>query len=153
MSIEAGQKIGLSTRWSLTPQAQLFYLSVRFGDFTDPYGGAVSLRDGDTLIGRLGVSADYDNDWKDAAGLVSRSSVYGIANLYYDFLDGSDVDVSGTRFVSENRALWGGLGLGGSYSWWDERYSINGEAFARTSLHDFGDSYSFGGKVSFNVKW
>ncbi|RWC66635.1 MAG: autotransporter outer membrane beta-barrel domain-containing protein [Mesorhizobium sp.] len=153
LSIETGQKIDLGARWSLTPQAQLSYSSVRFDDFADPYGAAISLRDGDTLTGRLGLSADYDNEFQDATGQVSRSSVYGIANLYYDFLDGSDVDVSGTRFVSENRAQWGGLGLGGSYSWSDERYSINGEAFARTSLQDFGDSYSIGGKVSFNVQW
>ncbi|MDF0699399.1 autotransporter outer membrane beta-barrel domain-containing protein [Rhizobium sp. MC63] len=153
VSIEAGQKISLGTQWSLTPQAQLSYSSVRFEDFTDPYGAAVSLGDGDTLLGRLGLSVDYENEWKDAKGRASRASGYGIANLYYDFLDGSDVDVSGTRFVSENRALWGGLGLGGSYNWSDERYSINGEAFARTSLQDFGDSYSIGGKVSFNVKW
>ncbi|WP_368046085.1 autotransporter outer membrane beta-barrel domain-containing protein [Rhizobium sp. CBN3] len=153
VSIEAGQKIGLGTQWSLTPQAQLSYSSVRFDDFTDPYGAAVSLGDGDTLIGRLGLSADYEKEWKDASGRASRASVYGIANLYYDFLDGSDVDVSGARLVNENRALWGGLGLGGSYNWSDERYSINGEAFARTSLQDFGDSYSIGGKVSFDVKW
>ncbi|MGP4753324.1 autotransporter family protein [Agrobacterium pusense] len=153
LSVETGQKIDLGARWSLTPQAQFSYSSVRFNDFTDPYGAAVSLGDGDTLIGRLGLSIDRDREWKDPAGQMSRSSFYGIANLYYDVLDGSNVDVSGTRFVSENRALWGGLGLGGSYSWSDERYSINGEAFARTSLQDFGDSYSVGGKVSFNVKW
>ncbi|MBB3391661.1 fibronectin-binding autotransporter adhesin [Rhizobium sp. BK275] len=152
-SIEAGQKIGLGPRWSLTPQAQLSYSSVRFDDFTDPYSAAVSPSDGDALVGRLGLSADYDDEWKDAAGRTSRSGVYGIANLHYDFLDGSDVDVSGTRLVSENRPLWGGLGLGGSYSWSDERYSINGEAFARTSLQNFGDSYSIGGKLSFNMKW
>ncbi|MBB3410069.1 fibronectin-binding autotransporter adhesin [Rhizobium sp. BK316] len=152
-SIEAGQKIGLGPRWSLTPQAQLSYSSVRFDDFTDPYSAAVSPSDGDALVGRLGLSADYDDEWKDAAGRTSRSGVYGMANLYYDFLDGSDVDVSGTRLVSENRPLWGGLGLGGSYSWSDERYSINGEAFARTSLQNFGDSYSIGGKLSFNMKW
>ncbi|NTE90284.1 autotransporter outer membrane beta-barrel domain-containing protein [Agrobacterium tumefaciens] len=153
LSVETGQKIDLGARWSLTPQAHLSYSSVRFNDFTDPYGATVSLGDGDTLIGRLGLSVDHDNEWKNAAGQISRSSFYGIANLYYDFLDGSNVDVSGARFVSENRALWGGFGLGGSYSWADERYSINGEAFARTSLQDFGDSYSVGGKVSFNVKW
>ncbi|MFB2567056.1 autotransporter outer membrane beta-barrel domain-containing protein [Rhizobium sp. IMFF44] len=153
LSIETGQKINLGARWSLTPQAQLSYSSVHFDRFTDPYGAGVSLRNGDTLIGRLGVSADYDNAWKDATGQVNRSHVYGIANIYNDFLDGSDVDVSGTRLVSENRALWGGLGLGGSYSWTNERYSVNGEAFARTSLQDFGDSYSIGGKLSFNVKW
>ncbi|EKJ95066.1 outer membrane autotransporter [Bradyrhizobium lupini HPC(L)] len=153
LSIEAGQKIDFGAQWSLTPQAQLSYSSVRFANFTDPYGAAVSLGDGDTLIGRLGLSAEHDREWKDAAGRIIRSNVYGIANLYYDFLDGSEADVSGTRLISESRALWGGLGLGGSYRWSDERYSIDGEAFARTSLQDFGDSYSIGGKVSFNVKW
>ena len=153
LGIETGQKIALSSRWSLTPQAQLTYSSVRFDDFADSFGGAVSLGDGDALIGRLGISADYENAWQDGNGLTSRSSFYGVANLYYDFLDGSDVDVSGTRFVNESQALWGGLGLGGTYSWSGGRYSVNGEAFVRTSLEDFGDSNSVGAKVSFRVTW
>ncbi|UWU28790.1 autotransporter outer membrane beta-barrel domain-containing protein [Rhizobium sp. WSM1274] len=153
VSVEAGQKIALSNRWSLTPQAQLAYSSVRFDDFTDQYRGAVSLDDGDSLTGRLGISADYDNDWRDAFGKIGRSKLYGIANLYYDFLDGSDVDVSGTSLVSENQTLWGGLSMGGSLSWAGDRYAVNGEAFARTSLKDFGDSSAFGVKVGFSVKW
>ncbi|WP_163877328.1 autotransporter outer membrane beta-barrel domain-containing protein [Rhizobium laguerreae] len=152
-SVEAGQTIALTSRWSLTPQAQLAYSSVRFDDFTDAYGAAASLDDGDSLTGRLGISADYDSDWKDASGRTSRAKLYGIANLYYDFLDGSDVDVSGTSLVSENQALWGGLGMGGSLSWADDRYAAHGEAFARTSLQDFGDSNALGAKVGFSVKW
>ncbi|MEH7849933.1 autotransporter family protein [Rhizobium laguerreae] len=152
-SVEAGQRIALTSQWSLTPQAQLAYSSVRFDSFTDAYGADVSLDDGDSLTGRLGISADYDRDWKDASGRTSRAKFYGIANLYYDFLDGSDVDVSGTSLVSENQALWGGLGLGGSFSWLDERYAAHGEAFARTSLKDFGDSNAIGAKVGFSVKW
>ncbi|WSH63399.1 autotransporter outer membrane beta-barrel domain-containing protein [Rhizobium ruizarguesonis] len=153
LSVEAGQKIALTDQWSLTPQVQLAYSSVRFDDFTDAYGAAVSLDDGDSLTGRLGISADYDRDWKDASGRTSRAKLYGIANLYYDFLDGSNVDVSGTSLVSENHALWGGLGMGGSLSWADDRYAAYGEAFARTSLQDFGDSNAFGAKVGFSVKW
>nr|WP_261330330.1 autotransporter outer membrane beta-barrel domain-containing protein [Rhizobium leguminosarum] len=152
-SVEAGQRIALTSQWSLTPQAQLAYSSVRFDSFTDAYGADVSLDDGDSLTGRLGVSADFDSEWKDASGKTSRSTVYGIANLYYDFLDGSDVDVSGTSVVSENQALWGGLGVGGSLTWSDERYAAHGEAFARTSLKDFGDSSAAGAKVGFSVKW
>ncbi|NEH46767.1 autotransporter outer membrane beta-barrel domain-containing protein, partial [Rhizobium leguminosarum] len=91
--------------------------------------------------------------WKDASGKTSRSTLYGIANLYYDFLDGSDVDVSGTSVVSENQALWGGLGVGGSLTWSDERYAAHGEAFARTSLKDFGDSSAIGAKIGVSVKW
>ncbi|WP_441005341.1 autotransporter family protein [Rhizobium sp. 25PS6] len=152
-SVEAGQTIALTDQWSLTPQVQLAYSSVRFDSFTDAYGAAASLDDGDSLTGRLGISADYDRDWKDASGRTSRAKFYGIANLYYDFLDGSKVDVSGTSLVSENQALWGGLGMGGSLSWADDRYAAYGEAFARTSLQDFGDSNALGAKAGFSVKW
>ncbi len=103
------QKIALTSQWSLTPQAQLAYSSVRFDSFTDQYGADVSLDDGDSLTGRLGISADYDGDWKDASGKINRVKLYGIANLYHDFLNGSDVDVSGTSLVSENQALWGAV--------------------------------------------
>ncbi|MBB3571829.1 autotransporter outer membrane beta-barrel domain-containing protein [Rhizobium sp. BK491] len=152
LSIETGQKIELRDNWSLTPQAQLSYSSVRFNDFTDPYGARVSLDDGQSLTGRIGLSADYENEWKNAAGQVNRSHVYGIANLYYDFLDGAQVDVSGTSLVSKNQPLWGGVGLGGSLSVGD-RTTVYGEAFARTSLADFGDSNSAGAKVGFKVSW
>ncbi|TIU37182.1 MAG: autotransporter outer membrane beta-barrel domain-containing protein, partial [Mesorhizobium sp.] len=81
------------------------------------------------------------------------SHVYGIANLYYDFLDGTDVDVSGTRLTSKPQQLWGGLGVGGSLSWADDHYSVHSELLARTSLEDFGDSHAFGGSVGFSVKW
>ncbi|NKL17268.1 autotransporter outer membrane beta-barrel domain-containing protein [Rhizobium leguminosarum bv. viciae] len=152
-SVEAGQNIALTSQWSLTPQAQLAYSSVRFDSFTDAFGADVSLDDGDSLTGRLGISADFDSDWKDASGKTSHSTVYGIANLYYDFLDGSKTDISGTSVVNVNQALWGGLGLGGSLSWADERYAAHGEAFASTSLKDFGDSNTIGAKIGFSVKW
>ncbi|RAZ89625.1 autotransporter outer membrane beta-barrel domain-containing protein [Mesorhizobium hawassense] len=153
LGVEAGQKIALEGNWSLTPQAQLSYASVDFDNFTDPYGALVSNDDSDSLIGRLGLSADYESDWKDKTGRTSRSHVYGIANLYYDFLDGTDVDVSGTRLTSRPQQLWGGLGFGGSLSWADDRYAVHGELIARSSLEDFSDSHSFGGSVGFSVKW
>ncbi|KAB2721109.1 autotransporter outer membrane beta-barrel domain-containing protein [Brucella intermedia] len=153
LSLEGGQKVALSERWSLTPQAQLSYSSVRFDSFTDPFDAAVSLADGDSLVGRIGVSTDYEDQWVNGTGQVSRTHLYGIANLYYDFLDGSKVDVSGTRLISENQPLWGGLGAGGSLSWADGRYALHGEAFARTSLEDFGDSNELGAKFGFRTKW
>ncbi|RUW75144.1 autotransporter outer membrane beta-barrel domain-containing protein [Mesorhizobium sp. M4B.F.Ca.ET.049.02.1.2] len=153
LGIETGRKVALHGNWSLTPQAQLSYASVDFDNFTDPYGALVSNDGSDSLVGRLGLSADYESEWKGQTGQSSRSHVYGIANLYYDFLDGSDVDVSGTRLVSQTRPLWGGLGLGGSLSWADDRYSVHGELLARTSLEDFGDSDAFGGTVGFKMRW
>lgn len=153
LSIETGQKIALNGNWSLTPQAQLAYSSVDFDAFTDPFGAVVSPGSSNSLVGRLGLSADYEDQWVDDAGQVSRTHIYGLGNLYYDFLDGNDVDVSGTKLVSENQALWGGVGLGGSLSWADGRYAVFGEGTARTSLKDFGDSHALGAKLGFAVKW
>ncbi|MBZ9738665.1 autotransporter-associated beta strand repeat-containing protein [Mesorhizobium sp. CO1-1-4] len=153
LSIEAGQKVALQGKWTLTPQAQLAYSSVRFSSFTDPFDAAVSLSGSDMLTGRAGLSLDYEDAWTSSQGKVSRSHLYGIANLYYDFLDGNDVDVSGVGLHEHDQPLWGGVGIGGSLSWADDRYSVFGEATAKSSLKDFGDSRSIGAKLGFNVKW
>ncbi|WP_246681601.1 autotransporter-associated beta strand repeat-containing protein [Mesorhizobium sp. B2-4-3] len=153
LSIEAGQKIALQGKWTLTPQAQLSYSAVRFNSFTDPFDAAVSLSGSDVLTGRAGLSLDYEDAWTGAQGKVSRSHLYGVANLYYDFLDGNDVDVSGTAFHEHDQPLWGGLGVGGSLSWADERYMVFGEAFAKSSLKNFGDSRTIGAKLGFSVRW
>ncbi|MCA0014763.1 autotransporter-associated beta strand repeat-containing protein [Mesorhizobium sp. B292B1B] len=153
LSVEAGQKIALQGRWTLTPQAQLSYSSVRFDGFTDPFDASVSLSRSEALIGRAGLSLDFEDAWTGAQGKASRSHLYGIANLYYDFLDGNDVDVSGTALHEHDQPLWGGLGLGGSLSWDDDRYAVSGEAFAKSSLKDFSDSNSIGAKLGFSLKW
>ncbi|MER8373456.1 autotransporter-associated beta strand repeat-containing protein [Mesorhizobium sp. M1406] len=54
LSLEAGQKIALNDKWSLTPQAQLAHSSVDFDAFTDPFGAVVSPGSSDSLVGRLG---------------------------------------------------------------------------------------------------
>lgn len=153
LSIETGQKIALRSNWSITPQAQLVYSSVRFSDFTDPFGARVSLDDGEFLIGRIGLSADYESEWRGATGQINRAHVYGVANLYYDFLGRTTTDVAGTRFSSENDDLWGGIGIGGSLNWADDKYSVYGEAMAKTSIDDFGDSGTVSGTVGFRVRW
>lgn len=152
-SMEAGKKIEVGGNWTITPQAQLVYANVNFDDFTDPFEARVSLDRGESLRGRLGVSADLDRVWKDEAGKTKRSHIYSIANLYYEFLDGSGVDVSGVKFENRPERLWGGLGVGGSYNWNDDKYSVFGEVSANTSLTGFADSYAFNGTAGFRVKW
>jgi outer membrane autotransporter protein len=152
-SVETSKKIALNEAWTLTPQAQLVYSNVHFNSFTDVFGAAVSLDNGDSLIGRLGLSADRDRDWKDDQGKTRRSHLYGIANLYNEFLDATQVDVSGTSFQIRPERLWGGLGLGGSYNWNDDKYSVYGEVSVNTSLTAFADSYVVAGTAGFRVKW
>ena len=153
LSLEGGKRIAFDEAWSLTPQAQLVYSSVDFDDFTDPFGADVSLDRGDSLQGRLGLTLDHETSWQNANGMLDRLHVYGIANLYYEFLEGTKIDVAGVSFASEKDRLWGGLGLGGAYNWNDDKYSIYGEGMVNTSLNNFGDSYTVKGNVGFRVKW
>ena len=153
LGVELGQRIPVTPEWAVTPQAQLAWSSVEFDDFTDAFGAAVSLNSGDSLIGRLGLAVDRQTEWQDTDGSARRAHIYGVGNLYYDFENGSSVDVAGTPVASENEALWGGLGLGGTYSWADDKYAVYGEALAKSSFDDFGDSYAISGTVGFRASW
>ncbi|MEI9412600.1 autotransporter outer membrane beta-barrel domain-containing protein [Mesorhizobium sp. Ld1326N3] len=63
----------MSSKWSLTPQAQLAYSDFRFDMFADKFVTVVSPGSGDSLVGRFGVSADCEDQWAGAAGQVSRT--------------------------------------------------------------------------------
>lgn len=151
LGLELGQRIALGGAWSLTPQAQLTYARVDADSFTDPFGARVALDDGDSLKGRLGLAADYRQSWRDGAGELVSAALYGIADLSYEFLDGTTASVSGTRFTSQEERLWGGLGLGARYDW--QRYSLYGEVSAKTSLAQFADSHEIGGRAGFRMSW
>lgn len=153
LSLEGGKRIAIDPAWSVTPQAQLVYSNVDFDAFTDAFGARVSLDRGESLQGRLGLALDHENSWQNDNGTLNRTHVYGIANLYYEFLEGTRVDVSGTSFASRNDRVWGGVGVGGTYNWDDDKYSIYGEGLVNTSLNNFGDSYSVKGQAGFRMKW
>lgn len=153
LSLESGKRIALSENWSVTPQAQLVYSNVDFDSFSDVFGAEVRSDRGDSLQGRVGLSFERQNSWYNAKGLINRTHLYGTGNLYYEFLDGTKVDVAGTSFASRNERLWGGVGFGGSYNWDNDKYSIYGEGSINTSLAEFGDNYTYKGGVGFRVKW
>ena len=153
LSIEAGQRIAIDQNWSLTPQAQLSYSSINADSFRDAWDSRVSLHDGDSLIGRLGLAANYANSWKGEDGLMVNTTVYGIANLYQEMLGGSSVNVAGVDFDTDNDRTWGGIGAGGTYAWADNKYAVYGEGAINTALNHFADSYALKGTVGFKVKW
>lgn len=152
-SVEIGHRVALNDIWSVTPQTQLSWSQVRFDSFTDEYGAKVSDDNGDSVVSRLGVSLDRETRWTASNGKTSRAHVYGITNLYYDFANGTSADVDDLHLKSEEQALWGGLGVGGSLNWDDDRSMLFGELLGRTSLQDFGDSHSVGAKVGLRVMW
>lgn len=153
LGVEVGKQIALDEIWSVTPQAQLVYSDVTFDTFTDAFGAVVGLENGDSLISRLGISVDRTQEWNDPAGKARRSHIYGIANLYYDFLDGSRSTVSGVEFVNQKEPLWVGAGVGGSYNWNNDQYSLYGEASLNSSVRHFGDSYQVKANAGLRVRW
>ncbi|WP_428936689.1 autotransporter outer membrane beta-barrel domain-containing protein [Brucella sp. NF 2815] len=153
LSLETGKRLAINSAWSVTPQVQLNYSRIQFDDFYDSFGNAVSPGKETSLQGRLGLTLDHQTSWQNANGLMDRVRIYGLANLYYEFLGGTDVDVAGTSFANRKDRLWGGVALGGAYNWNNDKYSIYGEGVINTSLDQFADSYAIKGNVGFKVKW
>ena len=153
LSVETGKRFTVNQNWTITPQVQLVYSAVDYDTFDDPFNAPVTLDNGDSLKGRLGVSAEYQSTWADEKGRLQRAGFHGIANLYYEFLDGTQVDVSTVNFASANDRLWGGIGAGGSYNWNDDKYALFGEVSVNTSFANLGASYSLNGTAGFRVKW
>ncbi|MBX3598323.1 MAG: autotransporter outer membrane beta-barrel domain-containing protein [Rhizobiaceae bacterium] len=157
ISIEGGHRIDLNNGLTLTPQAQLQYSAVNFEDFNQIIAGnpvaRISPSDAESLRGRVGISVDSETSWQAENGLMSRRHIYGIANLYYEFMGDTNVNVSGVNFASSTEEFWGGIGFGGSYNWDDDKYSVYGEGSINTSLADFGDNYAVKGTAGLRVKW
>ncbi|QYM71680.1 autotransporter outer membrane beta-barrel domain-containing protein [Pseudochrobactrum sp. Wa41.01b-1] len=153
LSLESGRRFMLDEHWSVTPQAQLAYSHVDFDSFTDPVSATIKMDRNRSLLGRLGVAVENSLSWKDEAGMTRRAMVYGIANLHREFLGDGRVHLDALRLASRNDRTWGGIGLGGTYNWNDDQFSLYGEGTIETSLNDFGDSYNFKGNLGLRVKW
>ncbi|MNJ98643.1 Outer membrane protein IcsA autotransporter precursor [compost metagenome] len=142
-SVESGKRLKMNSNWSVTPQLQLTYSKAGFKDFTDVFGASVRHGRDDSLQGRLGISLEYQEN---------RTRLYGIANLYNEFFDGTSVVVGDQTFASRNDRLWAGIGFGGSYNWNNDKYSIYGEGTYSSSLAS-ADSYGYGGMIGLRFKW
>lgn len=153
LSAEAGHRLKLTETWDITPQIQLSYSSIDFDSFRDGLNTKVSLKDGDSLEGRAGIAFSRDKTWISDSGDRRRTLLYGIGNLYYEFLDGTKVNVSGTSFRNENEDFQAGLGLGGSYNWNSDNWSLYGETNIRGAFKNVSDNYSFGGTVGLRIKF
>ncbi len=153
LSLEVGKRFDLGSGWSVVPQAQLAWTHADFDSFTDINGSPVSTGDGDSLKGRLGLRVENLTSWKNAQGKTDRLQLYGIANLSYQFLNGTSVEVAGASFTQQNKRLWGEVGLGGNYAWNDE-WSLYGEAdYAAALSSGSGDNYSVRGTAGLRYRW
>ncbi|WP_448952494.1 autotransporter family protein [Labrys neptuniae] len=153
LSLEVGQRIEMDAGWAIVPQAQLAWAHVDFTAFTDSNGARVAIDDGDSLKGRLGLRVENLTSWTNAAGGVDRLQLYGIANLSYQFLQGTSVEVAGTALAQRNRRLWGEAGLGATYAW-NDKWSLHGETgYAAALTSGSGDNYTVKGSAGLRYHW
>lgn len=139
--------------WAFVPQGQLTYKKVGFNSFTDSFDARIKLDRGRELEGRLGLALEQGSNWQADNGQSNSSTFYGIANVYYDFMNNNRVDVSKTILRNEQEKAWAGIGMGGTLNWMNSRYSLNYEGLVNTSLNNFANSYTLQGNVSFRIRF
>ncbi|MBC2885166.1 autotransporter outer membrane beta-barrel domain-containing protein [Ochrobactrum sp. CM-21-5] len=155
LSVEAGKRIALDDNWSLIPQAQLSWTSLKLDDFTDSYAAVTSFGRSNDLTARFGLAANYADTWQGDDGYSRRTNLYGLINLYQSLLNPTkDFDVAGTAInPGDNERTWAGIGVGGTYGWNDNKYSLFGNINTASSLKGFGKNYIASANIGFNVKW
>ncbi|BFI60951.1 autotransporter adhesin YapV [Yersinia pseudotuberculosis] len=152
-AIEAGKGYALGNGLSLTPQMQVTYSRVDFDTFRDPFDSEVSLQEGDSLRGRLGVSLNKETTWSAKDGTTRRSHIYSHLDLHNEFLNGSKVQVSGVEFATRDKRQSVGLGAGGTYEWQNGRYAVYGNVNLLGATRNVSDNYAVGGTIGARVSW
>lgn len=109
LSQEVGYRLPISDDFAIVPQAQLIWQSIDFDDFTDPDGVRVSLNDGDSLVGRLGVAMEGNQ-------LIGSALVtgYAEANLLYEFMGDNEVQAAATPLSQDVGGTSAEVGFGGT---------------------------------------
>lgn len=152
-SVEVGKRYPLSHGLSLTPQIQVNYSRVDFDTFHDAFGSEVSLKDADSLQARVGVSLDSETIWMTKEGTANRRYIYANLNLHNELLNGSNVEVSNSRFSSRDERQWVSVGAGGTYEWKNGRYGLYSNVNLKNATHNLSDNYALGGTLGIRVNW
>lgn len=153
LSAEAGQRIIIDEYWSMTPQAQLIWSSLDADAFDDIWGNRIHLQNSDTLTARFGLATNYQTSWQGEDGRMASTSVYGIANVYQEFLGRSRINVADVNIDTNYDRTWAGIGGGGTYSWKDEKYVLYGQVSFNTSLNHSTTNFVAKGNLGFKIRW
>ena len=153
-SVEAGKRIFIdeSKVLSVTPQAQLRYARADISDKVGAYGERIVIDDAESLVGRLGVSLDSEKDWSEGKR-PGRSHTYVLANVLHEFSDRTETTVAGVAFDNRIDDWALELGIGGSYNWADDKYSVYGEISRASSLDDFSENTELKGDIGVRVQF
>ena len=118
LSLEAGRRVALSERVTLTPRAWLTRSGISSMNFTDKVGSRVSLSESRQLTSGLGVVAETERVGERKFAFRGSLDVERILSGA-----GTTAKVSGEKFESESDGTRVLLSLGGTYRWGDFAFS------------------------------
>ena len=144
LDIEAGRRMKLKGKTTLTPRAWVTHSAFDVDSFTDTVDARFSLIDASRLAGGLGLVAATERDLDN--GLLSLRGSMDLAQT----LSGAQtsVDVSGERLYSESTRTHLSMGLGATYR--QGRFSVGAE-FSAGGVGS-GDTLQ-AGRVTFGMKF
>ena len=143
LTLENGVSLRQKHGWVLEPQLQLSYTKVGQNDFIDKLGAPVSLKQGESFQGRLGLSA------RRTIGHSSQrqSSYWAKFSYIHNFSGRNEVDIAGDRAVSEANRNSCQLGLGADLQL-NRQWSLQGEV-----AQLFGGEIGFQGHLALKLAW
>jgi len=139
--------------WRLEPQAQLIWQRVDIDDIVEPVA-TVRYRDGDSLVGRIGLRVNQLGEGDSKQGDPRRRDLWLRANFWHQF-DGTPTTEFSSQagyvpFAAKLDDTWAELGLGGTW-----QVSATGYLYADldyTWSFD-GDETAWNGKVGMRWNW
>lgn len=152
-SLETGWRLDAGNGYSLTPQAQIVWSRVSFDRFEDQFGTRISLSDGDSVLGRVGLSGDKRSEWQDQEGTTTRSTLHVSVDVLQEMAQGTAVNVDDVRFSSRDARTQLALSTGGTLDWADGRYAVYGNVGVQASPHNPQENYGAGGNLGVRVSW
>jgi outer membrane autotransporter protein len=116
-------------------------------DFTDSSGNQVAFEDAESVLARVGLSA---NKW--FTNSHGSGSYFGLINLYHEFDPDTRVSVGGMNFDEEIDDTAIELGFGARMIL-NDRYELSGSLNYLTGLEDLGESYELEAVLGLQVRF
>ena len=145
LGVETGRRVASGVDGVvLIPRAGLVHSRVSLDDFEDVVGARMSLEEGRSLKGRLGLGVETKLNGSPENRLI------GSLDVEHELKDETKVRVSGTELKATAKATWLRLGLDGVHSWGDGRYALQGGV---SYTEGGGGNYEIGGELALKVRF
>lgn len=143
ISVESGVSCRRPHGWTIEPQLQFLYTHAGLAGFRDNLGAEISLEQGTSLRGTLGLEVRkrlFETDGR-------RFSLWAKPGYSHEFADANEVWVAGDLAKSEIERNIYGLALGADWQFGD-RWSLQGQIEEL-----FDGERGFQGNVAMNYSW